>query len=150
MSRLSLPLENTAIIRVPFSILARMYQCASLILARNEENIHPNPRRVDNLPRYVANEAIDAASYAVCRKRSVRHGTYYLCSATCIDFKAYVICAHTLAVAEMDCSLTELIHCYKATKQRPPNVDALIQMNLPPGRGSKKTKATQRRKRATN
>ena len=50
----------------------------------------------------------------------------------------------------MDCSLTELIHCYKATKQRPPNVDALIQMNLPPGRGSKKTKATQRRKGATN
>ena len=30
---------------------------------------------MDNLPRYVANEAIDAASYAVCRKRSVRHGT---------------------------------------------------------------------------
>ena len=150
MSRLSLPLENTAIIRVPFSILARMYQCASLILARNEENIHSNPRRVDNLPRYVANEAIDAASYAVCRKRSVRHGTYYLCSATCIDFKAYDICAHTLAVAEMDCSLTALIHCYKATKQRPPNVDALIQMNLPSGRGSKKTEATQRRKRATN
>ena len=105
MSPLSLPLENTAIMRVPFSILARMYQRASLILARNEENIHPNPRRVDNLPRYVA---------------------------------------------EMDCSLTELIHCYKATKQRPPNVDALIQMNLPPGRGSKKTKATQRRKRTTN
>ena len=50
MSRLSLPLENTAIMRVPFSILARMYQRASLILARNEENIHPNPRRVDNLP----------------------------------------------------------------------------------------------------
>lgn len=93
MSPLSLPLENTAIIRVPFSILARMYQCALLILARNEENIHPNPRRVDNLPRYVANEAIDAPSYAVCRKCSVRHGTYYLCSATCIDFKAYDICA---------------------------------------------------------
>ena len=50
----------------------------------------------------------------------------------------------------MDCSLTELIHCYKATKQRPPNVDALIQKNLPSGRGSKKTKATKRRKGATN
>ena len=71
MSPLSLPLDNTAIMRVPFSILARTYQRASLILVRNEENIHPDPRRVDNLPRYVANEAIDAPSYAVCRKRSV-------------------------------------------------------------------------------
>ena len=73
-----------------------------------------------------------------------------MCSGTCIDFKAYDICAHTLAVAEMDRSLTEFVHCYKTTNQRPPNVDALIHMDLPPGRGSKKTKATQRRKGATN
>ena len=50
MSPLSLPLDNTAIMWVPFRILARMYQRASLILARNEENIHSNPRRVDSLP----------------------------------------------------------------------------------------------------
>lgn len=150
MSPLSLPLEDFGIIRVPFSILARMYHRASLILARKEENIHPDPGRGDNLPRYVANEAIDAPSYAVCKKRTVRRGTYYVCSGTCIDFKAYDICAHTLAVAEMGRSLTEFVHCYKTTNQRPPNVDALIHMDLPPGRGSKKTKATQRRKGATN
>ena len=150
MSPMSLPLEDFGIIRVPFSILARMYHRASLILARKEENIHPDPGRGDNLPRYVANEAIDAPSYAVCKKRTVRRGTYYVCSGTCIDFKAYDICAHTLAVAEMGRSLTEFVHCYKTTNQRPPNVDALIHMDLPPGRGSKKTKATQRRKGATN
>lgn len=50
----------------------------------------------------------------------------------------------------MDRSLTEFVHCYKTTNQRPPNVDALIHMDLPPGRGSKKTKATQRRKGATD
>ena len=150
MSPLSLPLEDFGIIRVPFSILARMYHRASLILARKEENIHPDPGRGDNLSRYVANEAIDAPSYAVCKKRTVRRGTYYVCSGTCIDFKAYDICAHTLAVAEMDRSLTEFVHCYKTTNQRPPNVDALIHMDLPPGRGSKKTKATQGRKGATN
>ena len=74
-----------------------------------------------------------------------------MCSGTCIDFKVYDICAHTLAVAEMDRSLTEFVHCYKTTNQRTPYVDALIDhMDLPPGRGSKKTKATQRRKGATN
>lgn len=47
MSPLSLPLEDFGIIRVPFSILARMYHRASLILARKEENIHPDPGRGD-------------------------------------------------------------------------------------------------------
>lgn len=73
-----------------------------------------------------------------------------MCSATCIDFAAYDICAHTIAVAEVDGSLTEFVQCYKATNQRPPNVDALIHMDLPAGRGTKKTKSTQRRKGATN
>ena len=78
MSPLSLLLEDTGIIRVPFSILARLYHRTSLILARKEENIHPDPGRGDNLPRYVENEAIDVPSYAVCKKRSVRHGTLYV------------------------------------------------------------------------
>ena len=71
-----------------------------------------------------------------------------MCSVTCIDFKTYDNCAHTLAVAEMDCSLTEFSH--EATNQRLPNMDALILVDLPPGRRSKKTKATQRRKGAAN
>ena len=50
MSPLSLPLDNTAIMRVPFSILARMYQRASLILARNEENIHPDMQFAGKVP----------------------------------------------------------------------------------------------------
>ena len=102
------------------------------------------------MPRYVANESVNAPSYVVCRKRSVRHGAYYVCSTTCIDFVAYDICAHTIAVAEMDGSLTEFVQCYKATSQRPPNVDALIHMDLPTGGGTKKTKSTQRRRGAVN
>ena len=73
-----------------------------------------------------------------------------MCSASCIDFKAYDICAHTLAVAEMDSSLTEFIKCYKATNQGPPKVDALINIDLPTGRGSKETKSTQRRRGTVN
>ena len=102
------------------------------------------------MPRYVANESVNAPSYVVCKKRSVRHGAYYVCSASCIDFKAYDICAHTLAVAELDSSLTEFIKCYKATNQGPPKVDALINIDLPTGRGSKKTQSTQRRRGAVN
>ena len=56
-----------------------------------------------------------------------------MCSTSCIDSKAYGICAHTLAVAEMDSSLTEFIKCYKATNQGPPEVDALINTDLPTG-----------------
>jgi len=55
-----------------------------------------------------------------------------------------------MAVAEMDSSLTEFIQCYKATNQRPPNIDALIHMDLPAGRGTEKTKSTQRRRGAAN
>ena len=148
---LSLPLQNSGIIRVPFSILARMYHRAALILACREDNIiSSDPGKGDNLARFVANESINAPSYVLCRKRSVRHGAYYMCSTTCIDFVAYDICAHTIAVAEMDGSLTEFVQCYKATRQRPPNVDALIHMDLPAGRGTKKTKSTQRRRGAVN
>ena len=136
--------------RVPFSILARQYNRAASILAGKNQNIISDPGKGDNLPRYVANESVNAPSYAVCQKRSVRHGTYYVCSASCIDFKTYDICAHTIAVAEMDCSLAEFFKCYKATNQGPPKVDALINIDLPTGRGSKKTKSTQRRRGAVN
>ena len=71
-----------------------------------------------------------------------------MCSTSCIDFKAYGICAHTLA--EMDSSLTEFSKCYKATNQGPPEVDALINIDLPTGHGLEKTKSTQRRSRAVN
>ena len=147
---LSVPLENCGIIRVPFSILARQYNRAASVLVGKEQNIISDPGKGDNLPRYVANESVNTPSYVVSKKRSVRHGAYYVCSASCIDFKAYDICAHTLAVAEMDSSLTEFIKCYKATNQGPPKVDALINIDLPTGRGSKKTKSTQRRRGAVN
>ena len=58
------------------------------------------------------------------------------------------ICAHTIATAQMDCFLAEFIKCYKTTNQGPPKVDALINIDLPTGRGSKKTKSTQRRRGA--
>ena len=38
----------------------------------------------------------------------------------------------------------------KVTSQRPPNVGALIHMDLPAGRGTKKTKSTQKRRGAAN
>ena len=147
---LSVPLDNCGIIRVPFSILARQYNRAASILAGKEQNIISDPGKGDNLPRYVANESVNAPSYVVCKKSSVRHGAYYVCSASCIDFNAYDMCAHTIAVAEMDSSLTEFVKCYKATNQGPPKVDALINVDLPSGRGSKKTKSTQRRRGAVN
>lgn len=150
MPPLSLPLEKSAFIRVPFGILARMYHHAVMILACKKENIISDPGKGDKLPRYVANESVNAPSSVVCKKHSVRHGVYYVCSATCIDFNAYDICAHTIAVAEMDSSLTGFIQCYKATNQRPPNIDALIHMDLPAGRGTEKTKSTQRRRGAAN
>lgn len=150
LTPLSVPLHSSGVIRVPFSILARMYHRAGLILARKDETIISDPGKGDQLPRYVANELINSPSYAVCKKRSVRHGSYYVCSASCVDFAAYDICAHTIAVAETDGLLADFIRCYKATNQGPPNVDALVHMDLPAGRGTKHTKSTQRRRGAAN
>ena len=60
MMPLSVPLENCGIIRVPFSILARQYNRAASILAGKEQNIISDPGKGDNLPRYVANESVNA------------------------------------------------------------------------------------------
>ena len=127
-----------------------MYHRAGLISARKDETIISDPGKGNQLPPYVANELINSPSYAVCKKRSVRHGSYYMCSASWVDFAAYDICAHTIAVAETDGLLADFIRCYKATNQGPPNVDALVHMDLPAGRGTKHTKSTQRRRGAAN
>ena len=57
---MSVPLENCEIIRVLFSILARQYNRAASILAGKEQNIISDPGKGDNLPRYVANESVNA------------------------------------------------------------------------------------------
>ena len=98
-----------------------MYHRAGLILVRKDETIISDPGKGDQLPPHVANELINSPSYAVCKKRSVRHGSYYVCSASWVDFAAYDICAHTIAVAETDGLLADFIRCYKATNQGPPN-----------------------------
>ena len=119
---------------VPFSIL--------------EQNLILNPGKEDNFPFYVAKASVNAPSYIASKKHSVRHGAYYVCNTSCIDFKAHDICAHTLAVAEMDCSQTEFIKW--ATNQGPPEVDALINIDLPTRCESEKRKSTQRRRGAVN
>lgn len=66
MTPSSVPLENCGIICVPFSILARQYNRAASILAGKEQNIS-DPGKGDNLPRYVANQSVNAPSYVVCK-----------------------------------------------------------------------------------
>ena len=147
---LSVGIEDSGIIRVPFQILSRMYNDAEAILRCKDERIIPDPGNGDNPPRYVANETAKVPAYVVNRKRSVRHGCYYICSDSCIRFTTYAICEHSLAVAELDGSLSAFFKCYKAMNQRAPNVAGLVSIDLPAGRGTKKTKATQRRKGAPN
>ena len=150
LSPLSVDLDNVGIIRVPFSILARMYRRAAAIFSCKSEAIVSDPGKGDNIPRYVANESVNSPSYPVFRNRTVRHGPFYVCSTNCIDFVAYDICAHTIAVAEMDGLLSDFFRCYKATKQGPPNLNSLVHMDLPVGRGTKRTKSTQIRRGASN
>lgn len=83
--------------------------------------------------------------------KSSKHGeVYYGCSESCISFAAYGLCAHVLAVAELDNNLDDYLKWYKKVKQTPANVTALAEMDLPSSRGTKKTKATQIRKGEKN
>ena len=120
-----------------------MYNEAEAILRCKDGRIIPDPGNGDNPPQYVANETANVPAYVVNRKSSVRHGCYYTCSDSCIRFTTYAICEHSLAVAELDGSLSAFFKCYKAMNQRAPNVADLVSIDLPAGRGTKKTKATQ-------
>lgn len=143
---LSVPLEKMQIVRVPFAVLARIYNNASVLLQDKAKNIIKAPGEGDNLPWYVLSEIRNAPSYIVTKKRTARHNVYYECSNSCIRFTAHAICAHTIAVAEIDRQLEEFVRCYKLKYEGHCNLNGLVHMDQQSGRGKKKTKSTQRRK----
>ncbi len=95
----------------------------------------------ENLPWYVANEVANSPSYQVTKKRTARSGVYYECSEGCIRFSAYAICAHTLAVAEIDNRLSDFLIVYKSKKEGTRDLNALVHVDMPAGRGKKRQKA---------
>ena len=66
------------------------------------------------------------------------------CDEQCLRFKCYKICSHSVAVAEFHRVLYRFIDKFNQKKQRKTNcvVDATVLLNV----GTKKAKATQRRK----
>ncbi|PFX15807.1 hypothetical protein AWC38_SpisGene19955 [Stylophora pistillata] len=78
-----------------------------------------------------------------------RYGVYYERSDTGIPYTGYGLCSHTIAVAEQS-NTENFFHWYKVNKQSSPNISALSQMDLPTGRGTKRTNSTQVRKGTKN
>lgn len=150
LAPLSISPEQSGIIRVPFSVLNAMFHKAGQLISRSQQAIVAAPGANANPQRYVENESERGSPYTVTTTSSKNGGIYYECSANCIPFAAYDLCAHALAVAELDSKLGEFIKCYKTVKQGPVNVTALAQMDLPSNRGTKRTKATQVRKGGKN
>lgn len=62
MTPLNVPLDNCGFICVPFSILARQYNCAAIILVCKEQNIISDLGKGDNFQFYVANTSVSAPS----------------------------------------------------------------------------------------
>ena len=66
------------------------------------------------------------------------------CDEQCLRFKCYKICSHTVAVAEFHGVLYQFIDKFKEKKKR--KISCIVDVRVPPNVGTKKTKATQRRK----
>lgn len=56
----------------------------------------------------------------------------------------------SIAVAELEDNTQAFISWYKLTKQKPASLSTLSKMDLPAGRGTKRTKSTQVRKGSVN
>ena len=144
--------QESGIISVPFSMLDAMFHKAGLLISRGQQAIvaAPGANANCNPQRFVENESAPASPYIVTSKSSNRGALYYECSSNCIPFAAYGLCSHVLAIAELDNKLEDFLMWYKKQKQSPANVTALAEMDLPPSRGTKRSKATQIRKGGKN
>lgn len=60
----------------------------------------------------------------------------YVCDNNCLQWKSSQICAHVVAVAELNGELNPFLQWYKSSNQQP-NITALAMNKLPAGRGCK-------------
>ena len=145
---LSITARESGIVRVPFSVLTQIFQKAGALIGRKKEAIVAAPGANAVPEHYVESER--GSPHAVKTKTSRRLGSYYECDSHCIHYAAYSLCAHTIAVAELEENTQTFINWYKVNKQKPPSISTLSQMDLPAGRGTKRTKSTQVRKGSAN
>ena len=66
------------------------------------------------------------------------------CDEQCLRVKCYKMCSHSVAVAEFHGVLHQFIDKFKKKKKR--KISCIVDVRVPPNVGTKKTKATQRRK----
>ena len=111
------------------------------IVAAPAANAHPHPDYV---------ESEQGSPYVATSRNSKRAGVYYECNGNCISFVTYNLYSHTLAVADLDGNTETFLNWCKVNKQGFANISALSQIDLPSGRGTKRTKSTQIRKGAKN
>ena len=128
---LSISEEQSGIICVPFKVLKQMFQKAGVHLSCREEAIVTAPGANVFPEHYVESEG--GSPNVVKTKSSKCYGVYYECSKNCISF----------AVVELESNKENFFNWYKVSKQSPANILVLSQMDLPEGRGTKRTKSTQ-------
>lgn len=128
--------------------MTQIFQKAGVLIGRKEEGIVAAPGANAVPEHYVESE--QGSPHAVKTKTSRRLGSYYECDGNCIHYAAYSLCAHTIAVAELEDNTQTFISWYKLNKQKPASLSTLSQMDLPAGRGTKQTKSTKVQKGSVN
>ena len=135
---LSITAQESGIVRVPFPILTQIFKKAGVLFGRKEEAIVAAPGANAVPEHYVESEG--GSPHAVKTKMSSRLGSYYECDGNCIHYAAYNLCAHTIAVAELEDNTQTFINWYMLTKQKPASLSTLSQMDLPAGRETQANK----------
>lgn len=135
-SFISISLEETNILHVPFPKLKDIYAKANQIQSSAESDI----QWFSNDTTYVASKSSPHNPHKVLCKGNSK----FTCNSSHVNWATYKFCTDTLAVAE-GYKETVLFVDNVAFKAKP-NVMSLALLDMPKGTGNKGTKSTSRRK----
>lgn len=144
---LSVTVENSKILSVPFPIVKEIFKEACELLS-TPESIVPAPGCFDTF--IVVNLTDKTKPYFVKPTSSGRTTPKLLeCDKHCLRYSGVHICSHVVAVAEHSKDLQDYLNSFNECAIRP-NLTFLSNMDMPKGRGKKANKATQKRKGPAN
>ena len=138
MKGLDVSAEDSGIHTIPLITLQAIWSKATSLL-QSDTAITPAPG-TDKRVRCVMSYRSDTP-HVVRPKGS----SQYVCDANCPQWVSGNICAHTVAVAQLNNSLRKFLDWYASSAVQP-NLTTLAMTGMPPGRGRKGNKAPRSRK----
>ena len=127
---LSVSLERSGIISVPFPVLDAMFTKAATYV-RDGDKTWKVPADEDNhgsSQTYLVHSRSNSNPHKVIWTKKTNR---VQCDKACVNWSTYTLCSHCLTVAEINGILKEFLQWFKNRKRATPNLTALINVNMP-------------------